>query len=88
MNKKVMRNKRAEPGRLVGSAFVPNRIFRGRVVEELRDADRGLTLEELGKRVCIDWDDVAHRAWLRGLVKKLIAERIVTARRQRYLLLG
>jgi adenine-specific DNA glycosylase len=31
-----------EPGRLVGSVFVPNRIFRGRIVEALRDAHRGL----------------------------------------------
>src|SRR5690606_36973910 len=38
-----------EPGRLVGSTFVPNRIFRGRIVEALRDEPVGLSLASLGR---------------------------------------
>lgn len=64
-----------EPGRMVGSRFVPNRIFRGKIVEELRDAPEGLALDTIGARVCLDWSPQAHRRWLRNIVDKLIADR-------------
>ncbi len=75
-----------EPGRLVGSTFIPNRIFRGKIVEELRDAEKGLLLDEIGSRVCIDWDPAEHRAWLTLLTEKLIADTLLERRRNRYVL--
>ncbi len=62
-----------EPGRSEGGRHVPNRIYRGRVVEALRDAPKGLRLEEIGPRVCLDWNE-EDRAWLQKLIKKLIQD--------------
>ena len=73
-----------EPGRFVGAKYIPNRIFRGKVIEELRDAAEGLKLDVIGRRVCIEWSPVDHRAWLKGIVEKLVAERMITFSRGRY----
>lgn len=62
---------RQEPGRMVGSTHIPNRIFRGRIIDELRDAKKGLTEAEIGKRICIDWDPATHKQWLKGLIEAL-----------------
>jgi len=62
---------RKEPGRMVGSRYIPNRIFRGKIIEELRDAERGLSIHEIGRRVCIDWEPEEHSEWLQDLLKKL-----------------
>ncbi len=66
-----------EPGRLVGSTFVPNRIFRGRIVEALRDAKARLPLHVIGSAVCIDWNAAEHEAWLTGLLEKLEKDGLV-----------
>ncbi|MBI1812341.1 hypothetical protein HY285_01055 [Candidatus Peregrinibacteria bacterium] len=84
--KSFVRNSKAEPGRAVGSTFIPNRIFRGRVIEELRDNAQGLTLRELGPRIAIDWNPAHHREWLRELVEKLKRDRLVEERECRYVL--
>lgn len=68
---------KSEPGREIGGRFVPNRIIRGRIVEELRDEPKGLSLQEIGKRVCIDWTMGDHREWLRGILAKLKKDRMV-----------
>jgi A/G-specific adenine glycosylase len=83
---KIPLQRRKEPGRLVGSTFVPNRIFRGRVIDELRDAPEGLSLETLGRNVCLDWSPRRHRAWLRKLVLRLIEEKMVARSGSRYAL--
>ena len=75
-----------EPGRRVGSTFIPNRIFRGRVVDALRDAPRGLTLEDIGSRVALDWNPEAHREWLDGILAQLAREAMVRPQRGRYVL--
>ena len=77
---------RREPGRFVGSRYVPNRIFRGKIVEELRDATKGLELLELGKRVCLDWNPLKHRKWFKGILGKLQEEQMIEGRSGRYLL--
>lgn len=82
----VHTSKHPEPGRLVGSAFIPNRIFRGKVVEELRDADNGLSLRDLGQRVCIDWSPAAHEDWLKEIVERLCKDEFLTRQGSRYLL--
>ncbi len=74
-----------EPGRLVGSKFIPNRIFRGKIVEALRDAEKGLPLEKIGREVCIDWAK-EHKPWLQNLIKKLVQDGLLAKESERYVL--
>lgn len=74
---RAKRQKIKEPGRTVGSTFIPNRIFRGKIVEELRDAEHGLKLKEIGQRICIDWSDAAHGKWLEELLQKLVQDQLL-----------
>lgn len=74
-----------EPGRQVGGRFIPNRIFRGKVVDLLRDHPQGLTLESIGREICLDWSR-EHRPWLCSLVEKLRVELCILRRRQKYVL--
>lgn len=71
------RVKKAEPGRMEGAKFVPNRIFRGRIVEALRDAKKGMTLDAIGREICMDWDPKEHDAWLKEIVEKLVGEEML-----------
>lgn len=79
---KYVPKKRVEPGRNVGATFVPNRIFRGRTVEQLRD-ESYLNIEEIGARICPDWSE-EHVDWLRTLLSGLEKDGMVTQRDSRY----
>lgn len=70
------RVRRKEPGRMVGAKFVPNRIFRGRIVEALRDHPAGLKLDEIGKWISPDYSEEL-KPWLHGLIKKLAQEKMI-----------
>ncbi len=72
-----------EPGRLVGSVYIPNRIFRGKIVEALRDSSDGLSEEEIGRQICIDWNPDL-RPWLNKLVKKLVQDKLLKEGLDRY----
>lgn len=76
-----------EPGRQMSGRFVPNRIFRGRIVEALRDAQSGLALERLGQEICPDWAS-EHIPWLQSLITKLIQEELLEEWKGRYVLKG
>lgn len=78
--------RKREPGRFVGAVFIPNRIFRGKIVEELRDARRGLPLRELGKRICLDWQPAVHQGWLKRILAKLESDALIEQRREKYVL--
>lgn len=65
-----------EPGREIAGKFVPNRIIRGRVVDALRDHPK-LSLDQIGKRVCVDWTMGDHSAWLEILIGGLLRDGIV-----------
>lgn len=78
------RSVRKEPGRCVGSIFVPNRIFRGKIVEELRDATEPLLAEDIGARICIDWSASHHTEWLDGILKKLEADSLLVKKGHAY----
>lgn len=75
-----------EPGRLMAGKFVPNRIFRGKVIEALRDAEKGLTLEEVGKRAIADWTMGDHQKWLDALLAALVRDRLIRRKRTLYTL--
>ena len=79
-------NSVVEPGRFVGSKYIPNRIFRGKVIEELRDAPKGLPLETIGSRICLDWSPRSHRTWLQGILLRLKRDRLVAEERGSYVL--
>ncbi len=83
---KTKNQKPREPGRLVGSVFIPNRIFRGRIVEQLRDAPGGLGASEIGKRLSVDWNARAHRRWLDGLLEALKKDGMLAERRSKFTL--
>lgn len=74
-----------EPGRYVGSTYIPNRIFRGRVVEALRDHPHGLKLEEVGKWISPDHKQEL-RTWLQDLIKKLVQEKMIMKKGAKYVL--
>lgn len=80
----IAHTSKLEPGRMVGTKYIPNRIFRGKVIEELRDASAGLSLETLGRRVCIDWSPRMHQSWLRGITEKLVQERMLQVAKGKY----
>lgn len=74
-----------EPGRFVGSKFIPNRIFRGKVVDLLRDHPQGLTLERLGEEICLDWSR-EQKPWLRGLLGGLRRDALVRRKKEKFVL--
>ena len=78
--------KKKEPGRLVGSRYIPNRIFRGRVVEELRNEPKGLGSSEIGKRVCIDWKSSEHSKWFQSILSALESDTLIEKKGRRYVL--
>ena len=82
----VPRDRKPEPGRMVGSTHIPNRIFRGKIIEELRDAPSGLTMESIGRRVCLDWSPEEHRSWIKGVLQKLCIDRLIEQRGRAYVL--
>lgn len=73
-----------EPGRFVGSVYIPNRIFRGRVVEQLRDTHEGLSLTDIGKRISVDWNTRVHKKWLQGILERLEKDRMIVSHRKTY----
>ncbi|MDD5040842.1 MAG: hypothetical protein PHX87_01685 [Candidatus Peribacteraceae bacterium] len=81
-----IRTSKPEPGRVIKGSFVPDRIVRGRVIEALRDAPAGLSLDTLGRRVAADWSLVAHRTWLTAILTKLRKEELVEERSGKYAL--
>ena len=83
--KRMTKKKKEEPGRIVGTRFVPNRIFRGKIIEELRDEEQGLSLHQIGRRVCLDWSN-DHRRWLQEILQKLQRERFLEEKKGRFVL--
>lgn len=70
---------------MLGGRFVPNRIFRGRIVETLRDHHEGLASDRIGSEIAADWNE-EHREWLDGLLKGLVRDSMVQKKKEKYLL--
>jgi A/G-specific adenine glycosylase len=79
------KNQKQEPGRLMGARYIPNRIFRGRIVDALREHPAGLTFDTIGTEICTDWSD-EHHEWLRGLLVKLEADGMLRAHDDHFIL--
>lgn len=76
--------KKQEPGRLMAGRFVPNRIFRGKIVEALRDARTTLTLEQVGLLAIPDWTLDSHHDWLLLLLYDLQRDELVQTTQGKY----
>lgn len=75
-----------EKGRTIAGKHIPNRIFRGRAIEALRDAKNGLSFDEIGRTIAIDWTMGDHEKWLIALLEKLENNQMIQHKRQKYLL--
>lgn len=84
-SKQETNHKKQEPGRFVGAKYVPNRIFRGKIVEALRDAPAGLSVDDIGQNACIDWQKNLE-PWLKKLINKLVQEEMIAKKGKRYVL--
>ena len=80
------RKRTSEPGREVSGKFIPNRIFRGRIVETLRDSDQGFPLASIGGRICTDWNPRHHHRWLKAILQRLVHDQLITKRGARFVL--
>ncbi len=70
--------KKSEPGVYEGDKFIPNRIFRGRIVEFVRnDAGKECTIHRFGKRIKSDYTTY-DKLWLLSLCQKLHEEGLIT----------
>ncbi len=78
--------RKKEPGREIAGKFIPNRIIRGRIVEELRDAAAGLPFNDIGNRVCIDWNRKEHEEWLQGILEKLKRDVLIRSSGKKFVL--
>jgi A/G-specific adenine glycosylase len=74
MKLKPARNSRPEPSR----HGIPNRIYRGRIIEELRGirATRGITMDALGRRICSGFSE-KDKPWLNALLMGLLRDGLV-----------
>lgn len=70
--------RRREPGRAECGTHVPRRIYRGRIVDALRD--HALAADVLGQRIKADWDAHADGAWLAEILATLRAEGMIVRR--------
>lgn len=85
--KEIKRTKKVnkkEPGRMMAGRFVPHRIFRGKIVEALRDAPTGLTRDAVGHVAIADWSMDDHAAWLEGLLEKLTHDGLLEKKGKKY----
>ncbi len=62
--------KKQEPGKMEGGKHIPNRIFRGRIVEFARNNEGTILFAAFGKAIKKDYGD-ADRKWLEGLCQTL-----------------
>jgi len=73
-----VRERKPEKGVYELGKCVPNRIFRGRIVEFARNNQGDFLLDELGVSIKKDYSS-SDELWLRELCLKLIAERLLEA---------
>lgn len=80
-------NKKKEPGREMAGKYVPNRIFRGRIIEVLRHTRTGCSFDDIGREIAIDWSLGDHQKWLQLLLQKLEKDQMITVKKTKYFLL-
>ena len=76
--------KKQEPGRMMAGRYIPNRIFRGKIIEVLRDSKKALRLPELGKAAIADWSMDQQAEWLDMILQKLIKDGLLEMKGNKY----
>ncbi len=71
-----VRTKKKEPGRTENGVHVPRRIYRGRIIDVLRNG--ALDINDIGQRIKKDWDMAKDRIWLEELLRVLRKEKMIT----------
>ena len=82
--KRTKKLNKTEPGRLIEERFIPNRIIRGRIVDYLRDQERGGSIFPIGKAVAADWNRVRHEAWLKKILEGLERDGLIEKKGTKY----
>lgn len=62
---------------MVSGRFIPQRIFRGRIIDALRDVPKGMDLATLGATITPDWHSEELKPWLTELLKKLEQDALI-----------
>lgn len=83
IEKKVQKR---EPGRLLHGKYIPNRIFRGKIVEALRTNRQGLLFNDLGRNIATDWSSAEHKEWLDQLIHSLKKDELIRSSGKRLML--
>jgi A/G-specific adenine glycosylase len=87
--KRIVRTKKVyskEQGREVAGRHIPNRIFRGRIVEALRNHPKGLTLDAVGHIITPDWTMGDHREWMNKLIEGLERDQVIVVKNVKIML--
>ncbi len=75
---------KTEPTRMECGVQIPRRIYRGRIVDVLRDVPQGLSRDTLGVRIKQDYRSAIDGVWLDNILKTLASEGIVTVQSARW----
>jgi A/G-specific adenine glycosylase len=82
--KRTKKLNKTEPGREIAGRHVPRRITRGKVIDVLREHRTGLTIEDIGPHVAIDWSMGDHRAWLLDILQSLERDGLIERSGKRF----
>ncbi len=74
--------KNREVGREENGKHVPRRIFRGRIIELLRE--RRCDLTQIGVTIKSDWNDISDKKWLKEILDNLEKEGMIERIRQKW----
>jgi A/G-specific adenine glycosylase len=69
--------KKKEPGRMEQGKHIPRRIYRGRIIEVLREGAQ--TSDVIGRRIKKDWEAYHDLSWLEEILRALVKEGMLVA---------
>ena len=69
----------------MGTAFVPNRIVRGRIVQYLREVESA-PMQSIGRAVALDWDARKHHQLMQDILSTLQRDALITEHNGQYIL--
>lgn len=58
----------------------PDRIYRGRILQLVRDASRGVSVRSIGSRVDATFDPASDAAWLQDMLRRLERDHLIRRR--------
>ncbi len=64
----------------------PDRIYRGRILQEVRTAERGIAIEQLGRHIDSGFDTRADQPWLLAMIDRMIRDGLLRRTKTRLFL--